>query len=76
MLSTTFALPGSADFPLAGIMTAPAAAEKSQLVQYLKQLREATGKRLLHVVYNTEGVEPKFWLAFAKRKPFNRELNA
>jgi actin related protein 2/3 complex subunit 3 len=71
-----FAVPGDRNFALAGFVTNPANRGESDTIrQYMTQLRQETGKRLLDAVYATNENEPsKWWMCFSKRKFLNKNL--
>ena len=71
-----FAIPGEAGFALGGIVPNPSSAgEADQVRQYLLQLRQELGTRLIERVYAGDPTKPsKWWMAFAKRKFLNKEL--
>jgi actin related protein 2/3 complex subunit 3 len=71
-----FAVPGDRNFALAGFVTNPAnRAEADQIRQYLTQLRQECGTRLLDAVYAQNENEPsKWWMCFSKRKFLNMAL--
>lgn len=69
------AVPGEPSFPLGGFFTPPANKDEGELLRnYLKQVREEVGTRLIPLCYTADGKHNKFWMAFAKRKFMNKEL--
>eukprot|EP01117_Protostelium_nocturnum_P001043 TRINITY_DN11367_c0_g1_i1.p1 TRINITY_DN11367_c0_g1~~TRINITY_DN11367_c0_g1_i1.p1 ORF type:complete len:173 (+),score=51.68 TRINITY_DN11367_c0_g1_i1:116-634(+) len=71
-----FALPGDKNFALGGIVTNPASRAETDLIrQYLTQIRQETGLRLLAKVYaNGDAAPDKWWMCFNKRKFLNKQL--
>jgi len=71
-----FALPGDKNFALGGIVTNPTnRGETDQIRQYLTQIRQETGYRLLEKVYAANQAQPdKWWMCFNKRKFLNKNL--
>merc|ERR1711862_989657 len=71
-----FAVPGDKNFALAVFVSNPAnRAEADQICQYLTQLRQETGDRLIEAVYAFGENEPsKWWMCFSKRKFLNKNL--
>ncbi|PRP82899.1 hypothetical protein PROFUN_06676 [Planoprotostelium fungivorum] len=71
-----FALPGDKNFALGGIVTNPAnRGETDTIRQYLTQIRQETGQRLLQKVYaNGDAAPDKWWMCFNKRKFLNKNL--
>jgi len=65
-----FSLPGDGAFPLGTMVAAPAnAGERDFLRDYLKQLRQELGNRLIDKVYAANTNTPdKWWICFSKRK--------
>ena len=65
-----FDLPGDPGFPLNSVYSKPANAEDADLLrQYLLQLRQECGTRLVDRVFDKDTGKPsKWWLCFAKRK--------
>jgi actin related protein 2/3 complex subunit 3 len=43
--------------------------------QYLLQLRQETGIRLIEKVYGSDGKPSKWWLCFAKKKFMDKSLS-
>lgn len=64
-----FSLPGDKDFALGGLVTPPKDRSEADLLrQYILQLRQEIGLRLVPAVY-TEPTKPsKWWMCFSKRK--------
>jgi actin related protein 2/3 complex subunit 3 len=75
-LENNFALPGDAKFPLGGLVSKPASTQEADtLRQYLAQMRQEIGIRLLEKVYARDNTQPdKWWMCFQKRKFLNMEL--
>ena len=71
-----FSLPGEKSFPLGGFVTPPANKQDADFVrQFLTQLRQETGLRLVELIYKRDQVKPdKWWMCFNKRKFLNMEL--
>jgi len=73
-----FSLPGEANFPLGGMVTAPASrADADYLRTYLTQARQELGIRLVNtVIYKgTNNQAPsKWWMQFSKLKFMDMEL--
>jgi len=72
-----FSLPGEANFPLGGMVTAPAGrADADALRVYLTQARQELGVRLVATVYKgSNGQQPsKWWMQFSKLKFMDMEL--
>ena len=71
-----FAIPGDRNFALGGIVTNPANRGETDLIrQYLTQLRQECGLRLLSKVYAKDQTKPdKWWMCFQKRKFLNKNL--
>jgi len=71
-----FSIPGDKAFALGGFVSNPSnRAEADQVRQYLTQLRQETGKRLIERVYATNEMKPsKWWVCFVKRKFMNTTL--
>ncbi|KAF1985952.1 ARP2/3 complex, 21 kDa p21-Arc subunit [Aulographum hederae CBS 113979] len=74
-LDTNFAVPGDAGFPLNQAFEAPKDRQDAEtLRQYIMQMRQELGQRLLARVYS-EGDKPsKWWLSFTKRKFMGKSL--
>ncbi|KAN0068934.1 Actin-related protein 2/3 complex subunit 3 [Elaphomyces granulatus] len=70
-----FAIPGDVSFPLNQAFEAPRDRQDAEtLRQYLSQVRQEIGIRLLTRIY-PGGVGPsKFWLSFSKRKFMGKSL--
>ncbi|XP_062499923.1 actin-related protein 2/3 complex subunit 3-like [Corticium candelabrum] len=71
-----FPIPGDPNFPLNSFFTkAKDRAEGDQMAQYLLQLRQELGARLVPKVF--EGDKPsKWWLCFSKKKFMDKTLAA
>jgi len=67
---TNFSLPGEGGFALGGLVcTAASRADGDTLRQYLTQLRQELGIRLLDKVYSRGDAQPdKWWICFSKKK--------
>ncbi|XP_034490675.1 actin-related protein 2/3 complex subunit 3 [Drosophila innubila] len=74
MAIAKFDLPGDAGFPLNSVYAKP---ENPDLMrEYLLQLRQETGNRLLEKVFDTTDGKPnKWWISFAKRKFMEKSLS-
>jgi len=74
---SNFPIPGEAGFPLNAMFHKTTnRADEDTMRQYLQQLRQETGVRLLDKVFN-EGDKPsKWWMCFAKRKFMDKSLSA
>lgn len=61
---------GDPGFPLNAVYAKPTTAEDQDLMrQYILQLRQECGLRLVERVFDTENGKPsKWWICFAKRK--------
>jgi len=74
MAHESFRIPGDAGFALGSFFPAPATAQEGDMCRnYLKQVREELGRRLVAKVY-ADSTPSKFWLVFAKRKFMNKSL--
>eukprot|EP01090_Pellita_catalonica_P020296 TRINITY_DN718_c0_g1_i1.p1 TRINITY_DN718_c0_g1~~TRINITY_DN718_c0_g1_i1.p1 ORF type:complete len:157 (-),score=25.13 TRINITY_DN718_c0_g1_i1:435-905(-) len=71
-----FAIPGDRNFALAGFVQNPSnRGEADTARQYLTQLRQETGKRLVEIVFKGDDMTPsKWWTCFNKRKFLNKSL--
>jgi len=71
-----FSLPGDKAFALGGIVSNPANRNETDTMrQYLTQLRQECGLRLLTKVYAFDESAPnKWWICFNKRKFLNKTL--
>jgi actin related protein 2/3 complex subunit 3 len=75
MAHEQFRIPGDPGFALGSFFPAPANAQEGEVCrQYLKQVREELGRRLVAKVYGEDGQPSKFWIVFAKRKFMNKAL--
>jgi len=74
MAIAKFHLPGEAGFPLNSVYAKP---ENPDLMrEYLLQLRQETGNRVLEKVFDTaDGKPSKWWTSFAKRKFMEKSLS-
>lgn len=72
-----FDIPGDAGFPLNSVYAKPSSAnEADSLRQYLTQIRQETGNRLIEKVFITpDGKPSKWWMCFAKKKFMDRSLS-
>ena len=62
-----FAIPGDRNFALAGFVSNPKdRAEADTTRQYLTQLRQETGKRLIERMYGSGDAPSKWWTCFNK----------
>ncbi|XP_062139909.1 actin-related protein 2/3 complex subunit 3 [Drosophila sulfurigaster albostrigata] len=69
-----FSLPGDAGFPLNAVYAKPDNADLMR--EYLLQLRQETGLRLLEKVFNTDDGKPnKWWICFAKKRFMDKSLS-
>ncbi|PNS15607.1 hypothetical protein CAC42_866 [Sphaceloma murrayae] len=74
-LDTNFAIPGDATFPLNQAFEPPRDRNEAEILrQYLGQMRQELGMRLLNRVYGADSVPSKFWLSFQKRKFMGKSL--
>lgn len=75
-LDTNFAVPGDAGFPLnQQFEGARDRHEAETLRQYMMQMRQELGVRLLGRVYSGGEERPsKWWLSFTKRKFMGKQL--
>ncbi|XP_011498036.1 PREDICTED: actin-related protein 2/3 complex subunit 3 [Ceratosolen solmsi marchali] len=71
-----FDIPGDAGFPLNSVYAKPNnSSEADSMRQYLLQLRQETGLRLIEKVYGSDGKPSKWWLCFAKKKFMDKSLS-
>lgn len=71
-----FDIPGDAGFPLNSVYAKPNdAAEADLMRQYLQQVRQETGVRVVDKVYGEDGRPSKWWLCFAKKKFMDKSLS-
>ncbi|XP_068154923.1 actin-related protein 2/3 complex subunit 3 [Drosophila tropicalis] len=69
-----FDIPGDSGFPLNSVYTAPE--NPDMMRQYIQQLRQETGNRLLEKVFDNADDKPnKWWICFAKRKFMEKSLS-
>ncbi|KIW09577.1 uncharacterized protein PV09_00449 [Verruconis gallopava] len=75
-LDTNFAIPGDAGFPLNQLFEGPKDRHEAEtLRQYIMQMRQELGARLLSRVYADGTDKPsKWWLSFTKRKFMGKSL--
>ena len=72
----SFALPGESGFPLNALYAKPAnRGESDQMRNYLTQLRQEVGIRLVERVY-VDDKPSKWWMCFTKRKFMDKSLSA
>ncbi|XP_031625620.1 actin-related protein 2/3 complex subunit 3 [Contarinia nasturtii] len=71
-----FDIPGDAGFPLNSVFSKPSSPnEADSLRQYLTQIRQETGNRLIEKVFNTtDGKPSKWWTCFAKKRFMEHSL--
>mmetsp|Transcript_10601 Transcript_10601/g.25119 ORF Transcript_10601/g.25119 Transcript_10601/m.25119 type:complete len:175 (-) Transcript_10601:694-1218(-) len=70
-----FPLPGSQDWALAEVTTAPnTPTERDSLRAYLKQCRQELTLRMVRKCFDESGQLDKFWAAFARKKFLNKSL--
>mgnify|MGYP001044204032 CR=1 FL=1 len=73
-LVQNFAIPGDANFCLAGFFTTPATRAEGDLIRaYMLQLRQEAAARFVEAVYNADGTQNKWWFQFNRRKFMNIE---
>ncbi|XP_014203733.1 actin-related protein 2/3 complex subunit 3 [Copidosoma floridanum] len=71
-----FDIPGDQGFPLNSVYAKPNdATEADTMRQYLLQIRQETGLRLIDKVYGSDGKPSKWWLCFAKKKFMDKSLS-
>ncbi|XP_044738937.1 actin-related protein 2/3 complex subunit 3-like [Chrysoperla carnea] len=72
-----FSIPGEPGFPLNAVYPKPTSPTDADLLrQYLQQLRQETGVRVVEKVFATEDGKPsKWWLCFAKKKFMDKSLS-
>eukprot|EP01126_Amoeba_proteus_P002670 TRINITY_DN1084_c0_g1_i3.p1 TRINITY_DN1084_c0_g1~~TRINITY_DN1084_c0_g1_i3.p1 ORF type:complete len:179 (-),score=14.60 TRINITY_DN1084_c0_g1_i3:160-696(-) len=73
---SNFLIPGDGGFVLGGHVAAPSSrADGDLLRQYLTQVRQELGLRLLDKVFaNNENQADKWWICFSKRKFLDKSL--
>jgi actin related protein 2/3 complex subunit 3 len=73
-----FDIPGDPGFPLNAVYSRPATNEDAEVLrQYLLQLRQETGSRLVERVFADDSGKPsKWWLCFSRRKFMDISLSA
>lgn len=76
LASGSHILPGEPGWPLSGFIPVPKPGQETEVLKnYLRQLREATALRLVDRVFDdAQPGQAKWWLQFAKRKPFAKEF--
>eukprot|EP00005_Dracoamoeba_jomungandri_P004804 CAMPEP_0174249954 /NCGR_PEP_ID=MMETSP0439-20130205/272_1 /TAXON_ID=0 /ORGANISM="Stereomyxa ramosa, Strain Chinc5" /LENGTH=177 /DNA_ID=CAMNT_0015329901 /DNA_START=43 /DNA_END=576 /DNA_ORIENTATION=- len=74
----SFAIPGDRNFVLAGFVTNPTNRQEADLTrQYLTQLRQECGLRLVQQAYrHGDNAPSKWWTCFNRKKFLNKELHA
>ncbi|KOC68956.1 Actin-related protein 2/3 complex subunit 3, partial [Habropoda laboriosa] len=71
-----FDIPGDPGFPLNSVYAKPSnPMEADTMRQYLQQIRQETGVRLVEKVYGEDGKPSKWWLCFAKKKFMDKSLS-
>jgi len=74
---SNFPIPGESGFPLNAMYTKPKdRGDEDTMRQYLQQLRQETGLRLLEKVFEHGDKPSKWWMCFAKRKFMDKSLSA
>ncbi|KAE9969292.1 hypothetical protein BLS_003425 [Venturia inaequalis] len=75
-LDTNFSVPGDAGFPLNQLFEGPKDRHEAEtLRQYMMQMRQELGARLVNRVYADGTDKPsKWWLSFTKRKFMGKSL--
>jgi len=75
-LDTNFSIPGDAGFPLNQLFEGPKDRHEAEtLRQYMMQMRQELGGRLINRVYADGNDKPsKWWLSFTKRKFMGKSL--
>eukprot|EP00128_Syssomonas_multiformis_P006614 Colp12_sorted_trinity150504_noHs@13863 len=69
-----FDIPGDSGFPMNAVYQTPAnRAEADQMRQYLTQLRQELGQRLVERVFK-DNKPDKWWMCFVKRNFLNKSL--
>nr|CAD2125718.1 unnamed protein product [Meloidogyne enterolobii] len=71
-----FPIPGEQAFPFPSLFKPPANAQDEEIMRnYLQQLRQEMGVRLLERIFpNPDGMPSKWWLCFAKRRFMDKQL--
>ncbi|XP_064391459.1 actin-related protein 2/3 complex subunit 3-A-like [Halichondria panicea] len=74
---TQFDIPGDTKYPLNSFMGKPVnRQEADQLRQYMTQLRQELGQRLVDKVFESDTAKPsKWWLCFVKRRFMDKSLS-
>ncbi|XP_012274522.1 actin-related protein 2/3 complex subunit 3 [Orussus abietinus] len=71
-----FDIPGDPGFPLNSVYAKPVNSTEADLMrQYLQQIRQETGIRLIEKIYGEDGKPSKWWLCFAKKKFMDKSLS-
>ncbi|KAJ1986548.1 subunit of the Arp2/3 complex [Dimargaris cristalligena] len=71
---SNFSIPGDTSFPLYSLYPTPESKFDTDLLrQYLTQIRQELGQRLVERVY-VDGTPSKWWLCFQKRKFMGKSL--
>ncbi|XP_048752504.1 actin-related protein 2/3 complex subunit 3-like [Ostrea edulis] len=72
-----FPIPGEPKFPLNAMFTKPASrAEEDTMRNYLLQIRQETGIRMVEKVFEQDDKPSKWWLCFSKRKFMEKSLSS
>jgi len=72
----SFDIPGDTKFPLNALYGKPQDnSEAERCRQYLTQLRQEVGQRLIEKVYGADGKPSKWWMCFVKRKFMDKSLS-
>uniref|UniRef100_A0A914MJR4 Actin-related protein 2/3 complex subunit 3 n=1 Tax=Meloidogyne incognita TaxID=6306 RepID=A0A914MJR4_MELIC len=71
-----FPIPGEQAFPFPSLFKPPANSQDEEIMRnYLQQLRQEMGVRLLERIFpNPDGMPSKWWLCFAKRRFMDKQL--
>uniref|UniRef100_A0AC35TSB8 Actin-related protein 2/3 complex subunit 3 n=1 Tax=Rhabditophanes sp. KR3021 TaxID=114890 RepID=A0AC35TSB8_9BILA len=74
-LNQKIPIPGDVDFPLNAMYKAPQnKTETEGMRQYLQQLRQEMGQRLIEMVYGADGTPSKWWMCFSKKRFLEKSL--
>lgn len=73
-----FEIPGEPGFPLNSVYAKPQNQTEADLMKnYLTQVRQETGLRVVEKVFNTpDGKPSKWWLCFSKKRFMDKSLTA
>ncbi|XP_071945806.1 actin-related protein 2/3 complex subunit 3-B-like [Antedon mediterranea] len=73
-----FDIPGEPNFPLNALYQKPSGREEQDtLRQYIQQIRQETGLRVIEKVFDPATDKPsKWWMCFAKKKFMDKSLSA